>query len=444
MRASLAGVALVLASASGCKDRRATATATTSSPEAIDAGADGPIDRARRIALAPPDGSSDIDREIAQAARAAEKLGYKEDPWIALGRAWVKKARNDADPGFYVNADAAATVALDRAPDSPLANNLRALVLLNDHRFEDARALEQRVLEVDPDDAQALGGLSDALLELGRFDEAAKAAQTMVDLKPSLPSYSRASWFRWLQGDDVTAKAFVRKAIDAGAISGDVEPRAWAIVQAAQIFWSEGDHDGADAGFDRALDQLHEFAPALVGKGRVAMAQGDGARAAGYFARAYKQSPVLETAWLLGDARAMAGDAKGASDAWALVESRGRGSDPRTLSCYWSTKGLHTDDALALARAEHAKRGDVYTDDALAWALHRAGLESDARVAIDRATKLGTRDARLWFHAGAIRIAQGDAAGGAKLVAQAVALNLQFDPDGAKEARALLDTNHAH
>jgi tetratricopeptide (TPR) repeat protein len=429
--------------ASACK-ARATADDTarvTSAPVAPDASkpADGPADEARRLALAPSNGSGDVDHEIERFQAAAKKLGdHKEDPWIALGQAWVKKARWEGDPGFYVNADAAATVALDVAPGSKLGNDLRALVLLNDHKFEDARALEAKVLEGDPDDAQALGSLSDALLELGRFDEAAAATQKMVDLKPNLPSYARASWFRWLQGDDKAAKAFIRRAIDAGAVTGDVEPRAWVLVQAAMIFWNEGDYDGADAGFDQALAQKTEYPAALVGKGRVAMARGDGAKAAEYLQRAYAQSPLVETAWLLGDARAMAGDAKGASDAWALVASRGRASDPRTLSLFWSTRNEHAEDALALAQAEHAKRGDVYTDDALAWALHRSGRDKEAREAIDRATRLGTRDAKLWFHAGAIRLALGDKTG-AKRVADALALSPKFDPDGAREAQQLLD-----
>ena len=53
------------------------------------------------------------------------------------------------------------------------------------HRFEDARALALRVIALNPESPVAYGNLSDALLELGRFDEAKKAAQTMVDKKPT-------------------------------------------------------------------------------------------------------------------------------------------------------------------------------------------------------------------------------------------------------------------
>jgi hypothetical protein len=56
---------------------------------------------------------------------------------------------------------------------------------------------------------------------------------------------------------------------------------------------------------------------------------------------------------------------------------------------------------------------------------------------IERASALGTRDARILFHAGAIRMAAGDAAG-RRLVESALATNPHFDETGAAEARRLL------
>src|SRR5262249_40893277 len=157
-----------------------------------------------------------------------------------------------------------------------------------------------------------------------RFEDAAAAAQKMMDLKPNLPSYSRASHFRWLQGDTKAALEYARLAIDAGRDPKDPEPRAWQLVQAAMIWWNQGDYEGADAGCQKALDAIGEYPPAVVGRGRVALAKGDGKRAAELFQRAFVQSPLAETAWLLGDARDVAGDRTGAEEAWARVEKEGR------------------------------------------------------------------------------------------------------------------------
>jgi Flp pilus assembly protein TadD len=103
-----------------------------------------------------------------------------------------------------------------------------------------------------------------------------------------------------------------------------------------------------------------------------------------------------------------------------------------------STLGRHPERALELARKERETRGDIYTDDALAWALYRNGDFEPALKSIERARRLGTRDARLLFHHGAILIATGNARAGRKLVEQALAQNPNFEPEAAAEAARLL------
>ena len=61
-------------------------------------------------------------------------------------------------------------------------------------------------------------------------------------------------------------------AIDAGGSQTDREPVAWVLVQAAMLFWHRGDYEGADAGFKQAFELVRGYPPALVGRGRVAMA----------------------------------------------------------------------------------------------------------------------------------------------------------------------------
>lgn len=393
---------------------------------------------AQRLALQKIAGSSKADALVDAAQALVRANPTKNDSWVTLGRAWIAKARESADPGFYLNANACADVVLAIDPDHFGALDVRGLVLMNNHEFEKARALAEAITKRHPDDPMAWGTLSDADLELGRYEEAIAAAQTMIDLKPNLPSYSRASYLQWMRGDAASAKATVRAALDAGRdTKRDPEPGAWVLVQAAMIFWHEGDLDGADAGFDKALERVNGFAPANVGKGRVAMAKHDYRRAAELFGRAHQASPLVETAWLLGDAREAAGDHDGAARAWAEAEREGKKTDPRTLSLFWSTKGTHADEAVALARKEYEVRKDVYTEDALAWALYRSGKLAEASEHVVHARRLGTPDARLVYHEGAIRIATGDAAKGRALVATAVKTGT-LDAASARDAERLL------
>jgi tetratricopeptide (TPR) repeat protein len=392
----------------------------------------------RALALATASGTTAIDTALTSLQTSASRNSRKADLWVMLGRAWVRKARESSDPGYYAHADACARIALAIEPGNRLAVDLQAMVLLNDHRFEEARRVAESITVARPDDPMAYGTMSDALLELGRFEEAAHATQTMVDLKPNLPSYSRASYLAWLQGDARAAKKFARLAIDAGGDTRNPEPLAWVLVQAATLFWNEGDYAGADAGFDRALGAVGEYPPALVGKARVAMGQGDAHRAVSLLERAYKVSPLAETAWLLGDARAADGDAKGSLEAYALVVKEAKRTDKRTLAAFLATKDQDPKVAVEAAEAERAVRGDIYTDDAYGWALYRKHRFTEASQAMAHALRLGTKDARLLYHAGAIRIASGEVEQGKKLVREALALNPHFDWTGAAEAAALV------
>lgn len=393
---------------------------------------------AQSLALSGSTGGSRLDAEIGALVGRARRQPQKLTNWIELGRSYVEKARAASDPGYYLNADACAELALGITPEDPLALDLRALVLLNDHEFEKAKRLSESLVRRRPDSAMAWGSLSDALLELGEQDAAERAATAMLDLKPNLPSYSRASYLRWLRGAESDARELARLAIDASDDPRKPEPRAWMLVQAALLFWHAGDWQGADAGFAKALDVVKDYPPALVGRGRVALAEGHPSSASDYFQRAYGASPLAETAWLLGEARELEGRLDEARAAFADAEREGRRADRRTLSLMFSTQNRNVDEALALAQRERKTRGDIYTEDALAFALYRAGRLQEAKESIGRARRLGTPDAKLLFHDGLIRLALGDVRLGRQLLSEALARNAHFDERSAREARSLL------
>jgi tetratricopeptide (TPR) repeat protein len=391
----------------------------------------------RDLMLANQDPGADgkVDEKIRGLQQSLAKRPEQVANWLELGEAWIQKARDLQRPTLYANAGACASRAIALDPSNRAALELQGLVLMNDHRFAEASELMKRVVAASPEKPVAWGTLSDALLELGNIRGAVDAAQRMMDLKPNLPSYSRAAHLQWLHADLQPARESVRLAIDAGNGSMDREPRAWVIVQAAMMFWNEGDYDGALAGCDQALSELPNFAPALVCKGRILIGRGDGKAAEPLLAQAYKSIPLIETGWLLGDARESIGDEAGAQQVWAEIEKRGA-ADPRTLALFLATKNLDVQRAVQLAIDERKTRDDQYTEDVAAWALYRAGHISEALAASEKATALGTRDARLWYHRGAILLASGDTRG-RELVQKALALNPSFDRTGAAEARSL-------
>jgi tetratricopeptide (TPR) repeat protein len=393
-------------------------------------------EEAREICLSAPNDASPVGQAISEHQDRARRLPGKPDEWILVGNGWVRKARRSADPGFYVNVEACADAALHAAPDNIAALGLRSLALMNDHRFGEARDVAQTILAKDSHHVAALGTLSDALLELGHFEESADAAQKMVDVRPDMASYSRASYLRWLQGDRANAKLFIRYALD-GRDGRDPEPAAWTMAQAGLLYWNEGDYDGADAVFAEALNWIPDYPAALVGRARVALSRNQPKSAVAFLETAYQASPLAETSWLLGDAEEMLGDSVAARNAFERAVQQGKRTDRLTLASYYATKNIAHDEALQLIEAERAVRGGVYVDDTYAWALYRAGRIDEARKASDHALRLGTLDARLLYHAGAIRLAAGDN-GGRDLIRKALTLNPGFDLTGAKEAGTIV------
>ena len=88
-----------------------------------------------------------------------------------------------------------------------------------------------------------------------------------------MASYTRASYFRWLQGDAPNALEFIRYALSAGRDRRDPEPTAWTLVQAGMLMWHQGRNKEAEAAFTEALAWVPDYAAALVGRGRVALSQ---------------------------------------------------------------------------------------------------------------------------------------------------------------------------
>ena len=77
---------------------------------------------------------------------------------------------------------------------------------------------------------------------------------------------------------------------------------------------------------------------------------------------------------------------------------------------YYADHADRAAEALTLARREAARRQDVRTLEALAWALHQNGQSSAARKEIDKVLAVGVTQPATFYRAAAIAASQGDAA----------------------------------
>jgi tetratricopeptide (TPR) repeat protein len=366
------------------------------------------LDGSLGLVLVPHRGDSRIDKEISQLQQRIRD-GRNIERWLErLGWAFVAKARECFDPGFYKLAEQCARSIEMRNPQSQEAMLLRAHVLQNLHRFKESetlarRLVQQRGLSFD------YGLLGDALMEQGRLNDAVEAYQRMMNLKPDLRAYARAAHMRWLKGDLEGAIEAMQLAVSA-ASPQDAESASWVNTRLAFYEFQAGRVNEAEERCALALSLQSNYPPTLLLQGRILLGQSRCGEAVDALQNAVKLNPLPEYQWTLAEALRVAGKEKDASKVEAQLCQRGASSDPRTLALYLATRHESTEAALRLARAELDSRNDVFTHDALAWSLAAAGKVTEAHSEMQRALAEGTQDARLFFHAGIIASQAGHSA----------------------------------
>jgi tetratricopeptide (TPR) repeat protein len=362
-----------------------------------------------------------------------------------LGQAYLQKARETGDPGYYPKAETLFHDALTaNAADGEAMVGLGTLALAR-HQFAQALDWGERARALNPQHAPVYGVIGDAQIELGRYDDAIETVQAMVDLRPDLGSYSRVSYIRELLGDRNGAVAAMEQAATAG--SGYAENVAWVHVQLGNLYFDSGDIDDAGQDYAAALAAVPGYAPALAGQARVAAAHGDLATAATLYDRAVRAIPLPEFVVGYGDVLSAAGRQDDAAAQYALVEAiqqlhAANGVDTDLeLALFTADHGRAEDlpDAVAQARAQVAVRPSIVAWDVLAWTLYRSGDLDGAAAASKEALRLGTQNALMRFHAGMIAAARGETARAITLLESALELNPHFSVRYAPEARATLE-----
>ena len=114
---------------------------------------------------------------------------------------------------YFDLAEQALRKSLELAPTNAAAVRHLAFVFSSRHDFEQAIVHATRALRLAPGGRRRPGVLGDALLELGRYDEADAAYARMLEVKRDLPSLSRRSGLKTLRGDPGGSMADLEQAI---------------------------------------------------------------------------------------------------------------------------------------------------------------------------------------------------------------------------------------
>jgi len=427
-RATLSGVAVVGLAAG----LLAIGTAAGAPPDAAPDATSAPAVRAAQGSTV-----EDLQRDL-------DRLPGNYPGWSALGLAYVEQARLTADPTLYAKAEGAFARSLELRPqDNDAALTGQATLAAARHDFAEALALTDRSLAANAYSPTTWAVRSDALTELGRYDEARAAVQRLLDLSPDgVDALTRASYALELRGDVDRARAALEQAAQEATRPADT---AFAQQYLGELAWNDGDLPAARAAYEAGLEADPASLALLAGRAKVQAAEGDAVAAAADYRRVVERLPAPEHLVAFGELLEATGEEQDAQEQYAVV---------RATQQLYAANGQDVDSELALFEADHgdpatavqlaarayAARPDaVLVQDAYAWALHAAGRSAEALPVARASARLGLRSPALAYHLGAVEAAAGDPAAARRALQRALDLNPTFSPLHAPRAQALLD-----
>ena len=376
------------------------------------------------------DRRSDGERAVAAALARLNNSPGDARAMAGLAAAYLFRARETADPSYYAKAGALLDRATALAPDEADVALTAGSLALSRHDFTAGLRWAEVAARSAPDRPAVYGVMTDALVELGRYDEAIGSAQRMVDLRPDLPSLSRIAYLRELHGDLDGAIDAMRRAVEAGAPR--TEATAWTEVQLGHLYFAKNDLAAADHAYASSLQRVDGYVYGLAGTARVRAARGDLAGAAALYEDAARRLPVPDVVIALGDVYARMGDGARAQQQFALVgamqqllAANGVRNDA-DLALFDLDHGIANAAALPTAAAEYAIRPSTTVALILAWAEYKSGETAAALRHANEALRLGSRDPLTLYRAGVIADAAGDHLRAASLLRASSELNPRF------------------
>ncbi len=349
-----------------------------------------------------------IDFYRALVAANPQRARYK----VLLSAAFLQKMRETTDFGYVARASKLLDEILAADPGNYDALALRAQTFLEYHYFAKVAETARQLIAINPNDPLNWGALGDALTEMGDYDAAGDAIQKMVDLRPDLASYNRAAHYRFLHNDAAGAIEIMKRAIGSG--SGAPENVAWCLVELGDMYFKTGRMGEAKGAYEAAIRAFPGSHKAWGALGQLQAAKSETRAAIESYRRAQSITPLPDYAAALYDLYSASGqneDARRQRETIELIDRLAVANNEkvnRNLSLIFSGHGWNLKRALELARAELDFRRDVYTYDALAWALYKNGDFAAADDAMTKALQPGAPEPQFFYHASLIARARGN------------------------------------
>jgi tetratricopeptide (TPR) repeat protein len=401
--------------------------------------------------------TSEIDAQIHELQQHIRRSPEDYAEYDELGAAYLQKARETGEIDYYELADRTLQKCLEIVPrDFRSADPLVhiSLVFMGEHRFSEALESTRKAISLGSGNLAAFAVEGDAYTDLGEYDDASAAYRTVQLLGAATSSPvglaymqdSRMAYLAFLQGDTAKSMQLMQAAITA-ALQSNIpkENLAWLYFELGERYFQAGDLAKAEQSYGAGVAEDPNHYRSLAGLAKVRAAQGRLDESIQLYQRSIAIIPFPTYLAELGDIYTKAGRSADAGQQYDLVEYIGHLSKlnqvlaNRELAMFYSDRGIKLPEALELARKELEVRHDIYTWDALAWALYKNGRFQEAASAMSKALRLHTKDSLLLFHAGMIYHSNGLDAQAEASLRRALQINPHFHVFYAERATSTLD-----
>lgn len=371
-----------------------------------------------------------------------------------LASRYLTRMRQTSNMNYLELASRAVKSSLAIVPKEFNKAGLSALIDIEftTHEFIAARDDAKLLMKIDPSMLGAYQLYADSLLELGDYEEAIKIYQQTGKRNYANPfnvpsieiRYARVSSL-YGKLEDAKKHISIALAFLLDETNPDPESVAWLRWYLGEISFSMGKYEEAEKHYQDALTTYPNYFRALGSLGKALAARGELKRGIEQYEKAVKLVPDPIFIAALGDLYKLDGRDREASLQYELVEkiahlSALNGSIyNRQLAMFYADHDLKAEEAYKLALKEYEVRKDIYGADAVAWTALKAGKVTEAQTAIKEALKLGTKDAKLFYHAAMIAKANGDKKAAQDYLKRVLELNPKFDLLQSEIAKKALD-----
>lgn len=357
---------------------------------------------------------------------------------LQLALAYIQESRISGKHAYYDNSALLLLEdVLKKEPGNVDALCSKAIILLSQHHFADAIPEAEKAMKLNPYNSGIYGIMTDAYVELGRYNDAITMADKMVSLRPDHRSYARVSYLREILGDYKGAIDAMKLAVSAGYPG--LEQTAWVRCCLGHLYEATGDLHEAAMQYAITLSERPDYPFAFAGLGRIEKLKTNYASAIVYFEKAKSQikdfsfDEELTEIYRLSNQPLKASEhahqtiAALTGNSETNKNGHGHYADRELARAYLDAYQYNL--ALNHALIEYNRRPDnIDVNETLAWVYYKLGSYSNAAKYITVAMRTGSKNSKLLYEAGLIEMKAGEKEKGIALINQSLQINPYVSP----------------